>query len=52
VEIGGIHIIVDRKGIGYKGVEWTHLAQHGVQLQTCENGNETSVSIKSVEFLY
>jgi hypothetical protein len=38
--------------IGYKGVDWMHLAQDRDPLAcSCEHGSETSGSIKGREFL-
>jgi hypothetical protein len=37
---------MDLREIVWEGVEWIHLAQDRDQWQTCEHGNEPSVSIK------
>jgi hypothetical protein len=43
---------MDLKEIGWKGVEWIHLAEDRDQWWAfCERGNELSGSIKGGEFL-
>jgi hypothetical protein len=42
---------MDRREIGFGGVDWIHLAQDGQVAGSCEHGNEPSGSIKCREFL-